>query len=109
MRNTRRSPCTSSFPSFPEARPTFWRAPSAIDVVHVPYKGAPEIATSRLLGQTQFAFPTFSTALPQVNGGKRRALGVTGARRDPQRTDVPTMMEAVKWDKVVRDSGAKVD
>jgi tripartite-type tricarboxylate transporter receptor subunit TctC len=68
---------------------------AGIDVVHVPYKGAPEIVTSLLSGQSQYAFPTFSTALPQVRAGKLRALAVTGAKRNAQLPDVPTMSEAM--------------
>jgi tripartite-type tricarboxylate transporter receptor subunit TctC len=66
-----------------------------LDVTHIPYKGAPEIITSLLSGQTQFGFPTFSTALPQVKAGKLKALGVTSARRNPQLPDVPTMLESM--------------
>ena len=73
---------------------TFQKA-AGVDVVHVPYKGAPEIVTSLLSGQSQYAFPTFSTALPQVKAGKLRALGVTGSKRNPQLPDVPTMTEAM--------------
>jgi tripartite-type tricarboxylate transporter receptor subunit TctC len=68
---------------------------AGIDVVHVPYKGAPEIVTSLLSGRSQFAFPTFSTALPQVKAGKLRALAVTSPRRNPQLPDVPTITEAM--------------
>jgi tripartite-type tricarboxylate transporter receptor subunit TctC len=68
---------------------------AGIDVVHVPYKGAPEIVTALLGGSVQFAFPTFSTALPQVKAGKLRALGVTGARRNPQLPEAPTMLESM--------------
>jgi tripartite-type tricarboxylate transporter receptor subunit TctC len=71
-------------------------AVAGIDVVHVPYKGAPEIITSLLSGQTQFGFPTFSTALPQVKAGKLKALGVTSAKRNPQLPEVPTMQEAMQ-------------
>ncbi|MEO5699665.1 MAG: tripartite tricarboxylate transporter substrate binding protein, partial [Casimicrobiaceae bacterium] len=66
-----------------------------IEVVHVPYRGAPEIVTSLLSGQSQYAFPTFSTALPQVKAGKLRALGVTSGKRNPQLPDVPTMTEVM--------------
>ena len=68
---------------------------AGIDVVHVPYKGAPEIVASMLSGQTHLAFPTFSTALPQVRAGKLRALGVTSPKRNPQLPDVPTLLEAM--------------
>jgi tripartite-type tricarboxylate transporter receptor subunit TctC len=72
-----------------------FKSVAGIDVVHVPYKGAPEIVASMLSGQTQLAFPTFSTALPQVKAGKLRALGVTSPKRNPQLPDVPTLLEAM--------------
>jgi tripartite-type tricarboxylate transporter receptor subunit TctC len=72
-----------------------FKSASGIDVVHVPYKGAPEIVASMLSGQTQIAFPTFSTALPLVRAGKLRGLAVTGPKRNPQLPDVPTLIEAM--------------
>ena len=72
-----------------------FKTTSGIDVVHVPYKGAPEIVASMLSGQTHLAFPTFSTALPQVRGGKLRALAVTSPKRNPQLPDVPTLLESM--------------
>jgi tripartite-type tricarboxylate transporter receptor subunit TctC len=72
-----------------------FKSAAGVDVVHVPYKGAPEIVTSLLSGQTQFAFPTFSTALPQAKAGKLRALAVTGSKRNPLLPEAPTMLEAM--------------
>jgi tripartite-type tricarboxylate transporter receptor subunit TctC len=72
-----------------------FKTAAGIDVVHVPYKGAPEIVASMLSGQTQLAFPTFSTALPQVKAGKLRGLAVTGAKRNPQLPEVPTLLESM--------------
>jgi tripartite-type tricarboxylate transporter receptor subunit TctC len=68
---------------------------AGIDIVHVPYKGAPEILNSLLSNQTAFAFPTFTTALPQVQSGRLRALAVTSPRRNPRLPDVPTLKEAM--------------
>lgn len=72
-----------------------FKSTAVIDIVHVPYRGAPEIITSMLSGQTQLAFPTFSTTLPQVKAGKLRALAVTSPRRNPLLPDVPTLLEAM--------------
>jgi tripartite-type tricarboxylate transporter receptor subunit TctC len=72
-----------------------FQSAAKLDVVHVPYKGAPEIVSSLLAGQVQFAFPGFSAALPQVKAGKLRALAVTGEKRNPQLPDVPTIQEAM--------------
>lgn len=72
-----------------------FKASAGIDIVHIPFRGAPEIVASLLAGQTQLAFPTFSTALPQVRAGKLRALAVTGPKRNPKLPEVPTLLEAM--------------
>jgi tripartite-type tricarboxylate transporter receptor subunit TctC len=72
-----------------------FRNSAGIDIVHVPYKGAPEIITSLLSGQTQLGFPTFSTALPQVKSGRLKALAVTSGTRNPQLPEVPTLLESM--------------
>ncbi len=93
-----------------------FRQAAALEVVHVPYKGAPEILNSLLSNQTAFAFPTFTTALPQVQAGKLRALAVTSPSRNPRLPDVPTMKEAMAsgfelnaWFGVVAPAGTKSD
>ena len=68
---------------------------AGINVVHVPYKGSVEIVPSILQGATQFAFPIASTAIPQIRGGKVRALAVTGAQRMSSLPDVPTLGEVL--------------
>ncbi|MGH8631196.1 MAG: tripartite tricarboxylate transporter substrate binding protein [Burkholderiales bacterium] len=68
---------------------------AGIDAHHIPYRGSVEITTSLIRGDAQFAFPVVSTALPQIRGGKVRALAVTAARRDPALPDVPTLNEAL--------------
>lgn len=77
---------------------------AAIDVVHVPYKGSVEIVPSIISGTTQFAFPIASTALPQVQGGKVRALAVTSAQRFPALPNVPTLVEVFKTQDLALDS-----
>lgn len=72
--------------------------------VHIPLKGSVEIAGSLLRGETDFAFPVTSTGVPQVKGGKLRALGVTGARRLQELPEVPTLAEAMKNDLLVQES-----
>jgi tripartite-type tricarboxylate transporter receptor subunit TctC len=67
-----------------------------IDVVHVPYKGSVEIVPSILSGATQFAFPIASTAIPQIRGGKVRALAVSSGARMPALPNVPTLVEVFK-------------
>jgi tripartite-type tricarboxylate transporter receptor subunit TctC len=93
-----------------------FRTNAGIDIVHVPYKGAPEIVASLLSGQTSMGFPTFSTAVPHAKAGKLRPLAVTGSSRNPQLPDVPTMLESmtpgfdiVAWFGIVAPAGTPPD
>ncbi|MCW5261434.1 tripartite tricarboxylate transporter substrate binding protein [Verminephrobacter eiseniae] len=64
-----------------------------IEAVHVPLKGSVEISASLLRGDTQFAFPIAGTAVPQVKGGKLRALAVTSRSRLQELPELPTLHE----------------
>ncbi|MEO7742039.1 MAG: tripartite tricarboxylate transporter substrate binding protein [Usitatibacter sp.] len=74
---------------------------AGIDIVHVPYKNAPQAVLEIVGGQVNFAFVNAPLALPQVRAGKLRALAVTGAKRSPAMPDLPTMAEAGLPDFVV--------
>lgn len=63
--------------------------------LHVPYRGAPDIVSSQLSGQTQFGMPIFGTALAFVKDGRLRALAITSEKRSPYLPDVPTLVEAL--------------
>jgi len=75
-----------------------------IDVVHVPYKGSVEIVPSIITGATQFAFPIASTAIPQIQAGKVRALAVSSTQRMPALPNVPTLAEVFKTQDLALDS-----
>lgn len=64
------------------------------DIVHVPYKNAGQVATDLVGGQIQAAFIVESTAIPLIQSGKLRPLGMSGARRSSRLPDVPTIAEA---------------
>ena len=70
------------------------KALAGIDIVHVSYKGAAPAHTDLLAGQVQMMFDNIPAALPQVRGGKLKALAVTGRERSALMPDLPTMVEA---------------
>ena len=65
-----------------------------VDIVHVPYKGTGPALTDLIGGQVQFMFSNLTAAMPQMKSGKLRALAVTGSRRSPSVSELPTMIEA---------------
>ncbi|MEM5433315.1 conserved exported hypothetical protein [Cupriavidus taiwanensis] len=71
-----------------------FRSMTGTDMIHVPYKGSGPAVTDLIGGQVQMMFDTAASALPQLKGGKLRAIAVTGSRRLTELPDVPTFSEA---------------
>ncbi len=71
-----------------------FKARAGVSILHVPYRGGGPALIDTIAGQVNMSFPVLSAALPQVQGGKLRALGVTGAQRSSLMPDVPTLAEA---------------
>ena len=89
---------------------------TGLDMTHVPYKGSAPAVQELIGGQTQILIDAGSVLLPQVKGGKLKALAVTGPKRDPQLPDVPTVkelglggMEAVGFQGIVGPAGMPKD
>jgi tripartite-type tricarboxylate transporter receptor subunit TctC len=76
---------------------------AGVDMVHVPYRGTTPAVTDLLAGQVQVMFDVTPTAVPQIRGGKLRALAVTTVKRLDVLPDVPTVAdflpgyEATAW------------
>ena len=66
---------------------------AGIDLQHVPYKGSAPAVTDLIGGQTQLLIDAGTVLLPQIKGGRLKALATTGAKRDANLPDVPTVRE----------------
>ena len=78
---------------------------AAIDIVHVPYKGAGPAMTDLIGGQVHMLITGYPGALPHIKSGKLRALGVTGAKRLAAAPDLPAIGETVKGYEVTSSYG----
>ena len=67
---------------------------AGIDVVTVPYKGAPDAHTSVLRGDSQMFFSAANIAVEYIAGGKVRPLAIVARARHPKLPEVVTMAEA---------------
>lgn len=67
---------------------------AGVDAVNVPYKGVPPAMTDLIGGRITFLFADATLAIPQLKGGRVKALAVTGSTRPTSLPDVPTMAEA---------------
>lgn len=62
-------------------------------LVHVPYKGAPQGVLAVMTGEVSMGFFNTPTVIGQIKEGKVRALGVTSLARSPLLPNVPTLVE----------------
>ena len=67
---------------------------SGTDILHVPYKSNPNALTDLLGGQIDMMITDTATGVPQIKGGKVKALGVSTTKRIALLPDVPTIDEA---------------
>lgn len=72
----------------------FFKRTAAVELVHVPYKGAAPAITDLVGGQIRMMFAPAVNALPLAASGKLRALAVTSARRSRLAPDLPTVAES---------------
>jgi len=66
---------------------------TGIDIVAVPFRGDLQINMALMAGEVQVAVVPMGTSVPHIKEGSLRAIGVTGATRNPALPDVPTIIE----------------
>jgi tripartite-type tricarboxylate transporter receptor subunit TctC len=67
---------------------------AGVKLLHVPYKGTGAVYTDLIGGQVQAMFDQIASAIGHVQGGKLRALGVTGINRSTVLPNIPTLDES---------------
>ena len=68
---------------------------TSIKLVHVSYKGGPQVEADLIGGQIQAQFGVIATSLPHMKAGKIRALGVSSVKRSTILPEMPTIAETV--------------
>jgi tripartite-type tricarboxylate transporter receptor subunit TctC len=79
--------------STPHVFGELFKAMTAINMVHVPYRGAGPALTDLLGGQVQVMFDPVPSSLDHIRAGRLRALAVTTATRSAALPDLPTVAE----------------
>lgn len=67
---------------------------AGVKMTHIPYSGSTPAMADVMAGNAQLVMDLMFSALPQVNGGKLRAIAITGAKRSPLLPNVPTVAES---------------
>jgi tripartite-type tricarboxylate transporter receptor subunit TctC len=67
---------------------------SGTKLTHIPYKGSAPAMQDVMGNQVHAMFEQLPTTLPQIQGGRLKALGVTSKARAPQLPNVPTIAES---------------
>lgn len=72
-----------------------------VNIVHVPFKGAPQMTQDLLAGNVQMTFPGMPTVVPYIKSGRLKALAVTSLKRSPAFPQLPTIAETLPGYEVI--------
>lgn len=84
---------------------------AGLDMVHVPYKGAPAANQDVIAGVVQVHIPSIPIAMPLIAAGRLKPIAVTSASRLAVLPAIPTVAEtlpgyeAMAWDGVTAPAG----
>lgn len=87
-----------------------------VDIMFIPYNGGPAAMQDLMGGRLDFTFANTSEAVPLIQSGKVRALGVSSLKRLDLLPEVPTLdesglkgYETIAWGGVVAPAGTPAD
>ena len=66
-----------------------------LSIISASYRGVPLAVTDVIAGVIDLAFADFSVAIPQMQGGTLRGIGVTSPKRNELTPDLPPLAEAM--------------
>src|SRR5512146_1501141 len=84
-------------------------------IVHIPYKGTGPAMQDLIGGRIDFLCEIISTAKPQIDGGRVKALAIMTKERSPVEPNLPTALEqgldvqAYTWNALYLPKGAPAD
>ncbi|WP_368418199.1 Bug family tripartite tricarboxylate transporter substrate binding protein [Rhodovarius sp.] len=85
---------------------------AGLTMSHVPYRGSGPAIADLIAGNVQLMFDSTASAMPHIQSGRVRALGITTAYRMAALPDIPTLAETVLpgfaaagWSGIVAPSG----
>ena len=89
---------------------------AGIDLVHVPYKGGAPAMQDVVAGRVPVMLASYVIAGPQLQAGKLKAIGASGAARNTQAPEFPTIAEQgypgfdmAAWFGIVAPQGTPAD
>ena len=89
-----------------------YRRMTGVDIPDVPYKGAGPATNDLLAGHVQLNFDAIATAIPRIQNGSLKGLGISSDTRSPLLPSLPTFKEsglpdmvAYSWYGLVAPSG----
>jgi tripartite-type tricarboxylate transporter receptor subunit TctC len=92
----------------PNLAAEMFKALSGTDILHVPYKGAPQALNDLIAGRIDIMFPSKPITRGHVAAGNVKLLAVTSGKRLSSEPDLPTVGETVKGYSVLSWAGVMV-
>ena len=77
--------------SSPHLAGEMFKQTTALDLIHVPYKGSAPAIVDLIGGQVQIMFEVMPSAAPHIKSGKLRAIAVSTNTRNAQMPELPTI------------------